>query len=109
MRERANTIKHFKAKEVSNFGLSKEESTHPLHSSWTPRPKCIQICPPNIDQEQRVDTTLRIRKLPLKTEKGTGVTFKGTEKVISWTGTKKIVLLTWGGHIMSVLIYLAIY
>jgi hypothetical protein len=53
--------------------------------------------------------TLGIRKLLLKTEKGTGVAFKGTEEVISWTGTKKIILLTWGRHIMSVLIYLAIY
>jgi hypothetical protein len=51
MRERANAIKHFKAKEVSNFGLSKEESTHPLYGSWTPRPECIQIRPPNVDQE----------------------------------------------------------
>jgi hypothetical protein len=53
--------------------------------------------------------TLGIRKLLLKMEKGTGVAFKGTEEVISWTGTKKIILLTWGRHIMSVLIYLAIY
>jgi hypothetical protein len=53
--------------------------------------------------------TLGIRELPLETEKGTGVAFKGTKEVISWTGTKEIVLLTWGGHIMSVLICLAIY
>jgi hypothetical protein len=42
-------------------------------------------------------------------EEGTGVAFKRTEEVISWAGTKKIFLLTWSGHIMSVLVCLAIY
>jgi hypothetical protein len=52
MRKRANALEHFKAKEVSNLGLRKEKSTHPFHGSWTPGPKRIQICPPNVNQEQ---------------------------------------------------------
>jgi hypothetical protein len=41
--------------------------------------------------------------------KEAGVTLKGTKEVIAWTGTKKIVLLTWGNYVMSILVCFAIY
>jgi hypothetical protein len=107
--ERTNAIKHFELEEISNLGLSEKESPHPLHSSWTPRPECIQIRPPNVNQEKRIDATRGIRELSLETKEGAGIALKRTEEVIAWAGTKKIIFLTWGGHVTSVLVCLAIY
>jgi hypothetical protein len=49
MWERANTIKHFKTKQFANLSFGKDDSPHPLNSSWTPRPKHITIRSPDIN------------------------------------------------------------